>query len=101
MKNNKKLNEMLQISRLFTQVDMIWGIPRTLFVFGCLIGLVTFLELSKVLGLLFFILYFKLMFSIHEHDPQGFKVWRQTLFQKRSGWKAGHVETLHITHLGG
>jgi type IV secretory pathway VirB3-like protein len=90
----------LSTYRVFTSGDTILGMPSQIFVMGAGISLVIATMLFWVAGILFAMLYFYGMYTIHKDDPKAFYVWKNAyvrqLRNKTSTWKTSHQRSTRL-----
>lgn len=78
-KEQDKKNLGLDVVRVFTKGQTIFGLPSNVFIMGIGISLIIIFFLQKILGIIFLIAYFKTMYSIHEDDPKALEIWISAL----------------------
>lgn len=95
-KNKENQSKALKIVNVFSRNQLIFGLPSNVFGMGAAITPIIFFLLSKTMAILFAIIFFRVMFAIHEEDPKGFEVWRSLLYRQTKGWSAGAMGTSKI-----
>jgi type IV secretory pathway VirB3-like protein len=94
--NESRQEKSLKMVNVFSKHQSVFGLPSHVFGMGAGISIVVFFLLSKIMAIIFVIVFFSVMFSIHEEDPKGFDVWRRVLFQGGSGWSASKVKSVKL-----
>ena len=93
------IETLLTTQRVFTHDTTLFGLPTLVFVLGIALMFTTFFLLEKVLGVVLGMLYFKLMYAIHEDDPKALQVWIHALKHRKTGWCASKTSRTHIVNL--
>lgn len=89
----------LTTKRVFTHDTTLFGLPTSVFILGMALALTTFFLLEKVLGVVLGILYFKIMYIIHEDDPKALQVWIHALKHRKTGWCASKINRTEVIRL--
>ena len=93
------LESALTTKRVFTHDTTLFGLPTSVFILGVALMFTTFFLLEKVLGVVLGILYFKMMYAIHEEDPKALQVWIHALKHRKTGWCASKINRTEVIRL--
>ena len=99
LNTNKLIESALSTKRVFTHDTTLFGLPTSVFILGIALMFTTFFLLEKVLGIILGILYFKMMYTIHEDDPKALQVWIHALKHRKMGWDASRINRTQIIYL--
>ena len=97
--SDNSLESALTTKRVFTHDTILFGLPTPVFILGVALMFTTFFLLEKVLGVVLGILYFKMMYTIHEDDPKALQVWIHALKHRKTGWCANKINRTQIIYL--
>ena len=94
--NQNSTKKALAVVTVFSKSDTVLGLPTNAAGLGMTITVILFFFLSKIMAVIFGLVFFRVMFAIHEDDPKGFEVWRSVLYRRTSGWCCSKVRSTRL-----
>lgn len=89
------MSEKEEFSKGLTEVSVLsnqettYGLPSTIFVAGFILTVGFMVILPWYIGVLFGVVYFYVMYSIHETDLRAIDAWVRALRRQHNHWSAG------------
>lgn len=84
-------DDALRDSSVINDDGLILGLPSTIFIGGVVFSLLFGAVLHWVIGVVFAVVYFIAMYSIHEDDPKALRGWTNAALRRRKDAWSGAV----------
>lgn len=91
-KEQKEFEQGLREVQVLSQDQLVFGLPNQIFGGGLALTVTFMFILPWYIGLLFGVVYFFSMYTIHESDSRAIVAWRRALTKRSNYWSAGEVK---------
>ncbi len=91
-KEQEEFEQGLREVQVLSQDQLTSGLPTKIFGGGLALSVAFMFILPWYIGVLFGVVYFFAMYSIHENDSRAIVAWRRALTKRSNYWSAGQVK---------